>query len=186
MKDLSLELGDIILVKGSGLFSKAIMLFGKLQTGEARVSHAALYIGDGLVIESIAWPEWKIRINEVENYKVKDTVVYRISGHGKQMETVVHEAKKFAGNQYAWWKIPLFALDGVSSFVSRNPVYFFTGSAKITNWQVCSQFIAYCFYKFSSHKWLLDWRKMSPDLMDDDLKRGNLKPCHCEAWEVKK
>lgn len=180
-----LEIGDIILVKGTSIFSKLILFFENLHTKGARVSHAAVYLGDDLVIESIAFPEWKIRINDLSNYNNSKCVIYRLEGHtDAEINLVVREAKKFAGNKYAWWKIPLFALDGISSFVRQKPVYFFTSSARITNWQVCSQFIAYIYYKFGNHKWELNWRKISPDLMDDLLLR--IGKCKCSPEQVYK
>lgn len=156
--------GDIILSRSKTWISKAIRFFSKLQSGNARVSHAALALGDGLVIESLT----KIRINEFAKYKDQPIVIYRLRDHSDQEhESVRREALKVAGNTYGLLKLPLFILDSLSSAICRKPVYFFTQTFGITNFQVCSNFVAWIWQTHGNHIWPINWRSISPDYLDD-------------------
>ena len=161
--------GDIILSRSKTWISKTIRFFSKLQSGDARVSHAVLVLGDGLVIESLV----KIRINELAKYKDQTIVIYRLKDHSdSDRESVRREALKVTGNTYGLLKLPLFVLDSFSSVIRRRPVYFFTQTFGITNFQVCSNFVAWIWRTHGNHIWPIDWRSISPDYLDDWCSRN--------------
>lgn len=161
--------GDIILSKNNTILSTVIRWFEGLQTRKARVSHAAMALGHGLVIESL----WRVRINDLAKYEKQRIVVYRLKDHSdEERQNVARRAMKLAGDSYGLLKLPLFALDGLSSWTLRlfgwkKPVYFWTSKFGITNFRVCSQFLMYCWYKFGNHSWPINWRSGSPDFLDD-------------------
>ncbi len=121
--------GDIIITRSNNWISKGIRFFEKLQTGKARVSHVAIALGPDQCIESL----WRVKINDLKKYYDKDgdVFVYRIPMTISQRDNLYKELLKSAGGAYGWTKLPLFALDGLSSaflrlFGRKRPVFFFT------------------------------------------------------------
>jgi hypothetical protein len=168
--------GDLILSRTNTLISKAIRFFESLQTQDAKYSHASMYIGNGLVIESLA----QVRQNEIDKYNSQETRAWRLKDFtDEQRLQVAIFAMKQAGEGYGWLKIPLFALDAVATPIvnlgkkEKKPVYFFTKTLGITSFRVCSQFFAYCWYKVHKFDWGVDWRSVSPDYLDDFMQKTN-------------
>lgn len=166
----ALQPGDILLTKSKTWLSWAIRWVESLETGQARVSHVALVLGDGLLIESL----WKVSISEIKKYHDQPVVIYRLT-EGIYSLDRIHvriAAMKIAGATYGWLKIPLFALDAVSSYMGRlfghkEPIYFFTSTLGITNFRVCSQFVMYVWEKAGGYKWPIPWKSGTPDFLDD-------------------
>lgn len=149
--------------------SKGIRFFGKMQTGNARVSHAAMALGSDLLVEAL----WRVRIKEIKKYQGQKIVIYRIPNKTKAVrEEVAKQAALVAGDSYPIWRIPLFAMDATASGVGRllgrkKPVYWFTSVAGLRSFRVCSQLIAYSWQKFGDFDFGEDWRHISPDYLDD-------------------
>lgn len=179
IEELPLDVGDIILTtQNRGFLSKAIRWFTSIHTGHARVSHVAIYIGQGLCIEALS----TIRINKVEKYNdpKQGYIIYSPTlAHGQKEKLFKNIVTKASG-QYGWGKILLFALDGLTTAAARpfgrkTPVFFFTKHFNILSFPVCSQFAVYALQKWAGYyiretnRKVVDWRIISPDYLDDLL-----------------
>lgn len=165
---LELLPGDCILSYNNSWISKAIRFF-RFDKNKTRVSHAAIVVGDGLIVESL----WRIRVKEVVKYDGQGIIVYRIPDtllgtRNLDMKSpmdirkaVARHAMLFAGDSYGVMKIPLFALDSIFH------TYWFTQKLGISSFKVCSELYAYCWQKFGNLNFNTDWRSASPDSLDD-------------------
>lgn len=175
---LNLEPGDVLVTRSDTWLSKAIRFFEKLQTKDARVSHAAIAIGDDQCIESL----WRVKINDLAKYRTDGQVVfiYRLPLTLDQRAKLRRGILTNAGGNYGWTKLPLFALDGIASAVTRafgrkKPVFFFTRRLGLLNIPVCSQFVVYALEKWAGFTLkdaaskTVPWREVSPDYLDDLL-----------------
>lgn len=173
-----LRVGDIVLTSSTTLFSRTIRFFERLQTGQARVSHAAIALLPNKVIESL----WRVRISDVAKYQApgNKVTIYRLPLTVEQQATLYNHLLGAAGNSYGLTKLPLFALDGVASWLGRlvgrkEPVFFFTQRVGLLNIPVCSQFVVYALLKWAGivltdqHGQPVPWRIVSPDYLDDLL-----------------
>jgi hypothetical protein len=175
-----LKPGDLILSRTDKWLSKAIRFFSSLQSGHARFSHSAMYIGNGLLIEALV----RVRINPITKYDDQEVVVWRLKDYddSERLE-VAQYAMLLAGDSYGWLKIPLFALDSVSTFVLKcfkkdKQVYFFTRTFGLKSFRVCSILWAYCWKEIAKHifnspegKEIVP-KSQSPDFQDDYMIRN--------------
>lgn len=169
--------GDIILSSNKSWLSKTIRFFEKLQTGSAEYSHVAFVLDGVHVVEALT----RVRINYIEEFLDRVIEIWRVPLDETDQQSFKDSMMLLAGNEYGWFEIPLFALDGVCSAVSRlfgrkDPVFFFTKRAGIFNIQVCSQLGVYGFNKFTKYRFLdadhkeVPWRTVSPDYFQDLLR----------------
>jgi hypothetical protein len=168
--------GDVILTADQTWLSRAIRTFEKMQTGHANYSHAAVSIGDGLCIEAL----WRTRINDLKKYERQTYQAWRLPLTDAERKNFAVGMMQLAGNNYGITKIPLFALDGMATQVTRifgrqKPVFWFTRKIGVFNIPVCSQLVAYGLEKFTSYRILdidgnhVPWRTISPDYFQDLL-----------------
>ena len=175
VSEADLKPGDLLLSRTSNWLSKAIRFFEALHSGDARFSHSAMYVGHGLIIESLV----RVRINQITKYDGKEIVVWRLNGYDDaKREAVAHYTLLLAGDSYGWLKIPLFALDSVSTAVLKcfnkdTQVYFFTRTFGIKSFRVCSILWAHAWKKIADHIFLDKNGKevcpkcQTPDFQDD-------------------
>lgn len=168
--------GDIILSTNNSWLAKSIRFFEAAQTGDAEYSHAAAGLGDGMLIEAL----WRTRINPIEKYENQTIEIWRLPLSDAERITFRNGMMQIAGNSYGITKIPLFAMDGIATQVSKlwgnkKPVFFFTSKFGILSIPVCSQLVVYGLHKFTKYR-LRDgdhnevpWRIASPDLLQDLL-----------------
>ena len=166
--------GDIILSTNNSLLAKGIKFFEKAQTGKAEFSHAAAGIGDAMIIEAL----WQTRISPASKYENQTIEIWRLPLTITDRMRFRIGMMQIAGNAYGLTKIPLFALDGIATQVSKlwgnkNPVFFFTSKFGILSIPVCSQLVVYGLHKFTKYR-LRDgdhnevpWRVVSPDYLQD-------------------
>jgi len=138
-----LKAGDVILSRRDTWLSKSIRWFGKVKTGKAEYSHAAMALGElsltgDQVIESL----WKVEMNDFSKYRNQDIVIWR---HNllteKQRQNIAIRAVTLHSDGYAFFKIPLFALDSVFR------TYWWTRTFGFSNFKVCSNLIAWSYEK---------------------------------------
>jgi len=171
--------GDIGFSASNTFVSRAIRFFTSMHTGEATYSHSFALIDENLIVESLD----RIRIKPLQKYdKDNQSIsIYRIP-----LDDV--ERKKFRdgmilmeNGHYGWFKIPLFALDAVTTgikrlFGSNSPSFFFTRKFAITSIPVCSQLVVFGLHKFTNYRIVdcqrnvINWRDASPDYLQDLLK----------------
>lgn len=169
--------GDIGLSSNKTFLSNAIRFFENLHTGKAKYSHSFLLVGENLIVEALT----RVKVNDTMKYDDQDVVVYRIPLTNEERKNLRIEMLKKASDGYGWTKIPMFALDGMLTGVSKlfgrkKPVFFFTKHARIFNIPVCSQLVVYGIHKFTTYRFKdinnteVDWRVVSPDYLEDLLK----------------
>lgn len=169
--------GDCILSTGTGFLSAAIRFFTSLHTKGAVFSHVACYIGNGYCIESLN----KTKITKLKHYnnpKIK-LKVYRVGLSNAQRSEFVTQAYAITNRVYGWTKLPLFALDAITTalftaFGREKPVFFFTKHFGVFHIPVCSQLYVYLLHKVGFHllntKYMeVSWRIVQPDYLDDLL-----------------
>lgn len=176
ISEVELKPGDLILTASNGFMSKIIRFFSKLQTGSARFSHAAMYVEQGLIIESLV----KVRINKIEKYDGQKCIVWRLKGYDdKTRQLVVNSTLLRAGNEYGWFKIPLFALDAISTKIVNmfrkedKQVTFFTSKFGFTKLDVCSILFADNWTKTANHNFGIKSKSITPDWLDDYMIKNN-------------
>ena len=169
--------GDCIMVKGNSFFSKAILLLTSWHTKKALFSHVACYIGNGYCIEAVN----RTKITKLERFDNPKEIlkVYRVPLSDEQRSNFVYESYKITNRPYGWTKIPLFALDAISTaictaFGRETPIFFFTKTFSIFNIPVCSQLCVYLWHKVGFHLLSIkgaeiSWRIVQPDYLDDLL-----------------
>lgn len=149
------------------LLARLIRWFGKKQTGEALWSHAFLKKGQ-LVIEETPWG---LRIKDYSKYNGVRHILYDNVYLGSWEEDKIWaEALKQVGTYkglYGYAKFPLFALDALFG------TYWFTQNIGTRHFKVCSQFVCWLFYKWGRVDLWKKWRSMTPDAIDDFLKRSS-------------
>ena len=180
LAELNLIAGDIGLSSSNDWLAKGIRFFTSLHTGKATKSHSWLALGDGLLIEALV----NVRINAVEKYdKPVYTAlsVYRVPLTAEEQDNLRKNMMLKSAEGYGWTKLPMFALDGIATALSKlfgrkTPVFFFTKNAKIFSIPVCSQLVIYGLHKFTGYRVLdadkkeVEWRVVSPDFLEDLLK----------------
>jgi hypothetical protein len=166
-----LEVGDIILTRGTGLFAAVIRWFGKLRTGEAKVNHAALYIGRigdaDMVIESAG----RVRIAALSQYDDVPCRIWRMCAL-TQMQRIEMRQRAISRNTdaYGWGALVWLMCDSIFR------TYWFSQTlGKIENHKVCSQFIGWIFFKSFGVDDIfgVGWRSVQPDTIDDHCYRNN-------------
>lgn len=169
-----LEAGDIILTRANTLLSKAIRWFEKKRSGDSRFSHAALALGELTTQEEVIESLIKVTRGPLSKYNGQQIIVYRMKGlTDKQRNEIVLKAVSVEKEGYAWFKIPLFAMDSIFR------TYFFTRYFGLSNFKVCSELIAWAYETVLGKKpFGLGWRSVSPDVIDDFCANGPLN------WEV--
>jgi len=171
--------GDIGLSSSNGWVARLIRLFTSWQTGKAASSHAFILVGENLIVEAVD----KIRENPVSKYDHKSytkTAIFRINLSNEERKALRIGLIKRVGGAYGWFKIPLFALDGIftkitSLFGRKTPVFFFSKTLGISNIPVCSQLVVWALHKYTNyifrdkHNHEVDWKVVSPDYLEDLL-----------------
>jgi len=149
------------------LLARLIRWFGKKQTGEALWTHAFLKKGQ-LIIEETPFG---LRILDYSKFDGVRHILYdNLYLKVWEEDRIWAEALKQVGTyrgMYGYVKLPLFALDAIFG------TYFFTQHIGIRHFKVCSQFITWLFYKWGRVDLWKKWRSMSPDAIDDFLKRSS-------------
>lgn len=175
-EQFSLKPGDILLSRSGGFLSKSIRFFEKLRSGNSRYSHAALYIGNGQIIESLV----EVAINDISKYDNQEIVIWRIKGFSDDDRLrVVKTALKEAGDNYGWSKIGLFALDSLATPLvnvfrkNKKPVNFFTKKLSIIPSHVCSQKVSLWWLKGAGFNWAENISSIDPDYIDDYMIKTN-------------
>jgi len=169
--------GDIGLSSGEALISKIIKFLTSLQTDNALKSHVFGSVGGRLIVEALG----KIQVNSIEEYEDSVFDVYRIPLNDRDRDSFELNMLREVQSGYGWFKLPLFALDGLATAFLRlfgrdTPVFFFTRYFGVTNFRVCSQYIVWGLHKFTSYRLknskneIVHWRIVSPDFLEDLLK----------------
>lgn len=160
---------SIGLSKSKSFVSKTIRFFGKLQTGDARYSHSFMILDDKFILEE---GFFGLRVRPIKKYLDQQVLVYRPKFLSqKASDRVKEEALKQVGTYkgiYGYAKIPLFALDSVFK------TYWFTKHIGVKHFKVCSQFCAYLFYKYADYDEFKNWRSLSPDGLDDFMRKKTI------------
>lgn len=180
LEDIDFLAGDVGFSASNSWTSKVIRFFQNLHTKKADKSHSFACLGDGLIVESLN----RIKINEKTKYDNPSQThvsVYRLPLTQQDRMRFRKGMMLKASEGYGWTKLPMFALDGVLTSVSRifgrrKPVFFFTRHAKLFHIPVCSQLVVYGLIKFTDYR-LKDqdgaevpWRIVSPDYLEDLMK----------------
>lgn len=170
--------GDCLQIDGDSSLSKLIIFFEKMQTKNAWASHIACVISSDLLIEAIG----KAKITDIKKYDSLERKIRisRIPLTNEQRIAFKKGAFEVANRMYGWTKLPLFALDSISTGIARmfgrkKPIFFFTRRFGILSIPVCSQLYLYLLHKYCNY-YLLDengnkvsWRIASPDYLVDLL-----------------
>jgi hypothetical protein len=154
--------------------SRWIRAGGILASGDCRVSHASLALGDQArqpeVIESL----WRVTRTPWENYRGQELVVWRhrwlSTGDRKE---IVNAALGEIDQAYGGLKLLLFGLDTLCG------TSWFTRRLGISHLKVCSNLIAWSYDRgvpFLGPWFGQPWRSVSPDTIDDWCR------CHTEDW----
>lgn len=161
--NLKLEPGDVILTRSPSVLSRIIRLAGIRRTGEARVSHAAIALGNMIKPPSCVEALWTVTISPLRKYLDQEIVVWRLSALSRlSRERIAIKALTRCNRLYAPLKLPLFLLDSIFR------TYFFTRTFGITNYQVCSELFAWAVEKVTNEKAFgIGWRSVQPDTIDD-------------------
>lgn len=109
-----LKKGDIILYAGSDWISRAINLFDN-----STFSHAALYMGNGKVMES-TFSRGGVKVNDLQKSVLKydELLIKRHDNPNLDMSLVLEHAEKFKGSRYDVMQILQLAAIGVSRRLS--------------------------------------------------------------------
>jgi len=175
--EINLKSGDCLLTTGEAFMSKAIRFMTSMQTKNAWASHVAGILSNHFCIEAT----YKTKINEMSvryhnaERKIK---IYRIPLTEEQRFDFKRGAYKLANKAYGWTKLPLFALDALTTkifsfFGRKKPIFFFTRRFGIFNIPVCSQLYVYILHKFCGYHLKdvegkdVSWRIVQPDYLDD-------------------
>lgn len=177
ISDVVFKSGDIGFSRSKGWLAKVILFMTSWITKDANVNHTFNFIGPELIVEALD----KIRVNISSKYdsSIFEAVeVYRLPlSNEDRLNFRLGLLRKINGS-YGWFKLPLFALDAVSTkitslFGRKIPIFFFTKTFGILNIPVCSQLSVYALHKFTSY-FLRDkdgkqvnWRIVSPDYLED-------------------
>lgn len=170
-----LKPADIVLsTSATSWQSKIIRWFEKKQTGSARVSHASLSLVGISQVPELIESQWLVERVKTEEYNEKPIVVWRHRNlTDLQRSSITLRSVSLSNHPYGMLKLPLFGLDALFN------TYWFTQHANITNFKVCSQLIAWTYYKelLEDSVFGIEWRSVSPDAIDDYCRN------HPEEWE---
>jgi hypothetical protein len=179
LTEMNLLPGDCLFTFEKSWLSKVILFFTSMQTGSAWCSHVACVIDSEHCIEALN----KIKITKLSRFDNDRVVkkVYRIPLTDDQRKQFKEGAYTLAGDAYGYGKLFLFALDATATrikqlFGMKRPCFFFTQHLGIFNIPVCSELYAYMLSKFckrglyDSDGFLIGWRIVSPDYLEDLLK----------------
>lgn len=167
--------GDCGLSCGTGLIAKTIIWAEKMQTGEANRSHAYIYIGEAMIIESLV----EVTISDESKYDDQDIEIWRLPIPYNERLRMRKELMKLAGENYGWFKLPLHLADSLASgFLNlfrkeKKPVFWFTKHFGITSFKLCSHLYVYALHTWTGYRLLnenhkqVDWRECSPDYLQD-------------------
>lgn len=175
-----LQIGDILLSRSGTWLSKTIRWMTSLQTGDAKYSHAAVVVGDGLLVEAL----WQVSVTDIEKYKVQDVAVYRLPLDAEEKSSLKHNLLQMANTPYGLGKLFLFAADAVGTQVSKlwgnkTPSFWFMDHFGVASVPVCSELAAFALEKFTKHPLknsfgeIIPWKFFSPDYLEDMLKFNN-------------
>ena len=165
-----LKAGDIILTRSDTLLSRIIRWAGKKRTGAARVSHAAMALGDLVVPASCVESLWRVEVSPLSKYDGQEMIVWRlIDMTDEERERMAVRALTQCNMSYDVFKILLFLLDCLFR------TYFFTRLFGISNYKVCSNLIAWAREKENGRKFGIGWRSVQPDTIDDWCRRNKKK-----------
>lgn len=159
-------------VKGDSWISKSIRWFGKAQTGGARFNHVFFIFDEQFTVEAL-FKGLRSR-NFHEAYDKEKVLVYDIpsitEGEATDLKIAcLKDLGKFK-SIYGYFKLPLMASDGLLSLARRKPTFFFSRVFSTKWFPICSHFVSRMLYREGHMKLFKDWKKFSPDLMDDLMK----------------
>lgn len=165
-----LKAGDIILTRSDTLLSRIIRWAGKKRTGAARVSHAAMALGDLVSSPSCVESLWHVEVSPLSKYEGQEIIVWRlIDMTEEERERMAVRALTQCNMGYASGKIVLFLFDCIFR------TYFFTRLFGVSNYKVCSNLIAWAREKENGKKFGIGWRSVQPDTIDDWCRRNKKK-----------
>jgi hypothetical protein len=174
MSKILFESGDVGISTGTGFIPDGISFFTSFFGNPSDGTHAYAYIDADHVVEALR----KVVINLASKYDGQVTKVYRLPLSAADRLSLAEGLKNAVGSGYGWFKIPLFAFDGIASkiaslFGRKDPVFFFTKYFGITSFKVCSQLIVWALHKFTSYRirtragGVVNWKVVSPDYLHD-------------------
>ena len=170
--------GDIGLSTDKSFLGNTIRFFESIWTKNANWSHAFLFITPNTIIESLV----KITKSPKSKYDKSNINIYRLPLSNKVRFELTKLMDEREGGAYGWDKYPLFILDCTATWFKQHilnqkkPCFFFTSTFKISNIPVCSQLVVWGIYKVSSYRFKdqygdeVDWRIITPDVLEDLLK----------------
>lgn len=177
--DITFKSGDVGLSSSRGWTAKVIRFFTSWHTTSATRSHAFAFVSGRVVVEALG----RMSANPAEKYVSgdEDVVVYRLPLTAPDRVMFELEMIRQVRRGYGWGKLPLFALDAISTkvkslFGSTRPVFFFTRRFGVTNFPVCSQFVVWGLHKHTGYRIkdydgrVVEWKTVSPDYLEDLLK----------------
>lgn len=160
---------DVLLTRDRGRVSRLIRAGEILrdEDGVAEFSHAEL-INPPRVIGSM----WRIREAPLAIYDGAEVVIWRRRDlTDVQRGLIASAALSQLRKHYGAFKLVLFALDAICGTT------WFTWRLSLTNFKVCSQFVAWCHEIRSPGVFGRPWNQVSPDDIDDWCL------AHPEAWQ---
>lgn len=162
LESLNLLPGDILLSRKNTWLSRTIRKFGKIKTGSAKVSHAALCLGKLTEKPEVIEALWKVIRNPLSKYDKEQIVIFRKRGLNQaQRNEIALKCISVENQAYGILKLPLFALDSLTHS------YFFTQTFGLSNYKVCSNLIAWAYEKAAGIKFGVGWRSVQPDTIYD-------------------
>lgn len=178
IKKLHLKTGDILQTANRGFISRGINFFQTLHSGEAEYSHTALVYDKNACSEQL----WRTTRSDMAKYDnaAQKVSVWRIPLSEREREKLRKGIDAYESKVYGITKIPLFMADSLVTSVKRmfgrkDPCFFFTRVVGISNIPVCSQYAVRMIHKHTKYRFRnkegkrVNWRKMSPDYLDDLL-----------------
>jgi hypothetical protein len=176
LSEMELKSGDIGLTTDNSLIGKGIKWFETMWTGNAKMTHAWSYVGDGNIVEAIG----SIRKSPITNYNTRQVVVYRVPLSDSERQVVATGLLSMVGGPYGYWKYPLFIADAGVSWFKRlfgmnRPCFFFSDTFGFPGDPVCSQLVVEALYRFTSYRiknlygTIDEWKQFTPDYLSDEL-----------------
>ena len=162
------EAGDLLLSVKDSWLSRTIRWFQSRKTGAARVSHAAVVLGQFYGQECVIEALHTVQINPLSKYDEQRFIIYRPpwpkgvrEGLARKLIQEVHKGR------YGYLKLLLIAADSLIP----GQWYPFTKILGIGHFKVCSHLFAWgakkLGYPIHVNQHTVDWRIVTPDFLDD-------------------
>lgn len=150
---------------------KAIVLGGKLATGEAHHSHVGIKIGnlvyESLVLGGVSCRNYKTAYENRPHDLIRIPKMFMPASNERAAKRYLEGLIGQFDGLYGMGKIPLLAMDSIVSFVVRKRIFWFTQTFGVMSFKVCSNLVAYILYKFGNGdefcELFKNWRSQMPD-----------------------